>query len=240
MLRLPCSSLTIVIYYILVLPVLGGSLTFSASTKINQWSFYFSENDSNEQLVSNLAQDSFQKILVPHSFNLNETFGKHKTGYGWYMTTIVLDSVEGNQHYLQFEGVCLRAEIFINGQLAGKCNKSYLPFQLDITNFVNDKKSIKVLIKVDNRLLKNSFPDFNCDGWWIYGGLIRDILYVSAPKKRIDNVQFRTFYTGDDKFRLTYDFETIGIKPDSVRLIITDKEKVQIFNKCIDTRNNMN
>ena len=210
-------------YLSLTFLILWCSHSFSASRSqdFKDWQFCFVGNHSCIEGASvSTAADSWQKVPVPHSFNLGESLGNRKAGFAWYKTDLKLRAERNSDYFLEFDGVCLRAKVFIDGKLAGEFRHAYLPFRVNISAFVKNKKRIHIAVQVDNRLLQRDFPDHNCDGWWIYGGLIRRVHLVELPKLRIENVQIRTFWSAKENFKAVISYECANQLPDSVAVSI--------------------
>jgi beta-glucuronidase len=201
----------------------------SSKEELKLWSFFnCSVADNTTTWAGNHTFDnSYYKICIPHSFNCNENIGSHTKGFGWYTTSVKLNADPGEELFLEFGGVALRCKVFIDGNLAGENNFAYLPFRLPVKS---EKDSITIAVQVDNRLLKNDIPDISCNGWWIYGGLIREVSLVRVPVPRIENCQVRTTYSGKDSFQVYFSADTVHIKPDSIELRVSRTgEKTRCF-----------
>ena len=107
-------------------------------------------------------------------------------GYGWYFREISFSGSSTGKHFtLAFEGVCLRAEVFVNGKSAGGCNFAYLPFCVDLSPFIQKGKVLRIAVRVDSRLMPNQIPDPAAKGWWIYGGIGREVSLVAREQQRL-------------------------------------------------------
>jgi beta-glucuronidase len=188
-------------------------------TPLNNWRFKFTALDSSLSYYGSNIDDSKWITVTPtHSYNLNQDIANHTKGFGWYRTEKVIDCNAGEELFLEFEGVALRCKVFINGQFAGENLKTYLPFRVPVK--VEDTDSLQIAVQVDNRLLKEDIPDVSCNGWWIYGGLIREVSLVRVPLRRIENCQIRTVFAGKDSFLVHFSCDTIRQKPDSIEICI--------------------
>ena len=103
-----------------------------------------------------------------------------------------------NRHLiLHFEAVAGQAQIFINGQKAGKHFGSHLPFEIDVTNFVNLNADNQILVGVRGAHLfdevsvkypkmRSSYPPgSNTDN---LRGIWQDVFLLGVPPVRIDDV----------------------------------------------------
>ena len=61
--------------------------------------------------------------------------GFKEIGTGWYKKTITPDaSKKGKRVLLDFEGIMLTADVFLNGQRVGGTDYGYVGFEIDVTN----------------------------------------------------------------------------------------------------------
>jgi beta-galactosidase len=145
------------------------------------------------------AQPSFddqqwEPVTLPHPARLEALVaGKNHPqwqGLCWYRKTFVLPQVAaGKTVILRFEGAMNLAEVWVNGQSAGKFMGGYLPYVMDITRLTKPGDKNVVAVRLDNRDNPITGPkplvdlDFN-----LYGGLyrpvhlvIKDPLHITDP-----------------------------------------------------------
>ncbi|WP_316838641.1 glycoside hydrolase family 2 TIM barrel-domain containing protein [Pedobacter gandavensis] len=147
----------------------------------------------NDQWSFSKTADNWEKITLPHTWNakdvMDDTPGYYR-GTGWYQRVLKTNvSMKGKVLSLYFDGVNQEAEVYVNGQLAGKHAGGYTRFIVPITRFLkfsaNFKNEIKV--KVTNRFNEDIAPltaDFT-----FFGGIYRKVgLLLTDPVH---------FYNGD-------------------------------------------
>lgn len=212
------NSTVFTILFLFTIVTIFTSVSYCATDTIplENWNFIFTGLDSSINYAVDTDSIPSAKIQVPHSYNLNETFENHRSGFGWYTTKLEINPENDADYLLECDGVCLRAKVFIDGDSAGECRQAYQPFKIDITRFLRDKKERHITLCIDNRLLKDDFPDHNCNGWWMYGGVIRSVRVLALPRKRIDNCQIRTRYIADSTFELSVSYDSKTTLPDSL------------------------
>ena len=73
-------------------------------------------------------------------------------GTGWYRKSFILDKTdEGKTAILNFDGVYMETEVWVNGRKAGIHKNGYTPFWFDITSFLSRAgKPNLIAVKVDN------------------------------------------------------------------------------------------
>jgi beta-glucuronidase len=223
----------LIAYTILCNTIFNFEISASNSTEtLDEWQFCFAGEDSSLSFFEIQEPGKrWEKIKIPHSYNLNETFGKHMEGFAWYVKEIEIKLEEKYSYVLDFKGICLRGKIFVNGILIHDSKYAYLPFQIDITKFVNSSPRLKIAVQVDNRLLRSDFPDQNCNGWWIYGGLIREVILKKIPELHIEGINISTFYLNKQTSEVIIKFDAPRKKTDSIIIEIVDSTKNEVM-KC--------
>lgn len=154
------------------------------------------------------------KVDLPHDWDIYEApdpaSGATGTGGGWYpggkgeyRKKFRVESLELKDKLvmLHFEGVYQKAEVFINGQKAGRHAYGYTPFTVDITPYLfKDKRENEVLVKVDN----SEQP--NCR-WYSGSGIYRHVWLETKGRQYIDEWSVRV---------TTPDIHTVNIKAEVV------------------------
>ncbi len=93
---------------------------------------------------------------------------------GTYTKELTIDkSLKGRRILLDFEGIMLFGDIYLNGELIGSTDYGYLGFEIDITNKVkwNEPNTLKVV--ADTGAPNNS-------RWYTGGGIIRDVNLIDT------------------------------------------------------------
>ena len=123
--------------------------------------------------------------------------GFKEMGTGWYRKTIKPDaSMKGRRVLLDFEGIMLTADVYLNGRRIGGTDYGYVGFELDITNYLKYGQPNEIRVKAETQNEKAS-------RWYTGGGLFRDVnlittspelylerhpLYITTRKNRYVNV----------------------------------------------------
>ena len=78
--------------------------------------------------------------------------GFKEIGTGWYKKTITPDAAKrGKRILLDFEGVMLTADVFLNGQRIGGTDYGYVGFEIDITNQLKYGQPNELLVKAETQ-----------------------------------------------------------------------------------------
>jgi len=192
-----------------------GSIVTPLTTN---WRFRFVGSDSATQYATASLQKAGEVVTLPHVFPSDKPGEHPPLGYGWYIRDINLAHLPENMNVsLDFAGLCLRSDVFVNGVRAGGSRYAYLPFTIDISQYRKAGAAVRIAVRVDSRLMPNQIPDLEAKGWWIYGGIGREVSLVTRPPQRIDGVQIRTLYRHDAVFDLHCTITpTSGTRYDSV------------------------
>ncbi len=103
--------------------------------------------------IEDLPSQNNDSVIGPFS---RKSIGKMATGYtvggtGWYRKTFVIDKSDtGKEAYLQFDGVYMNPDIWVNGKHVGNHPYGYTSFYYDITPYLNppgEKNIVAVQVK---------------------------------------------------------------------------------------------
>ncbi len=152
-------------------------------TSINSlWSFNKQETNP---LKSNVNFHSWKKVNLPHTWNNQDVLDDGNRGYhrgkGWYFKKLHKDfDSQAKNYFLHFEGANQYAEVYVNGQKAGKHIGGYSAFTIDITSYLNIGRQNELLIMVDNAHDAN-IPPISAD-FTFFGGIYRDVFLIETSK----------------------------------------------------------
>ena len=172
-----------------------------SKTNINEnWAYL--ENDSEE--LPNTENKEWQSISLPHSWNsidATDLDPGYRRNASWYAKSLAIDEVIPNQNYfLYFEGANINSRVFVNGEFAGSHIGGYIGFEIDITEFIQ-KGVNEILVRVDNGYDPEVIPSQKSD-FFIFGGITRDVWFITKPKIHIANIQITTPIVSNEKATL--------------------------------------
>jgi beta-galactosidase len=149
----------------------------------HNWRFFLGDDKGASESAYNDA--GWRLLDVPHDWSIEGKFSKDAptaggggylpTGIGWYRKTFTLPaSVRGKQVSIQFDGVYMNSEVWINGHHLGKRPNGYISFVYDLTPFLV-KGSNVIAVRVDNSEQPNS-------RWYSGSGIYRHVwLNITSP-----------------------------------------------------------
>jgi beta-glucuronidase len=124
------------------------------------------------------ARRDWTRVEVPHTWNVMPAYRDFE-GIAWYRRTFSLPRVRGARVALRFGAVFYEARVWVNGVDVGRHEGGYTPFELDVTKAVRPGGSNEVVVRVDNRRMRDRIParltpEWSFD-WWNYGGIVRNV-----------------------------------------------------------------
>ena len=99
--------------------------------------------------------------------------GFKEMGTGWYRKTITHTPTSNTRYLLDFEGIMLTGDVYLNGKHIGCTDYGYVGFEIDVTNLLRKGENILVV--------KASTQDEKASRWYTGGGLFRNVSLVSTP-----------------------------------------------------------
>ena len=152
----------------------------------------FIKQDIAQASAANFNDKSWRSLNVPHDWSIEYPFnrantsgrggGYVETGIGWYRKSFVLNTTESSQQFfIEFDGVMMNSDVWINGYHLGKRPYGYISFQYELTKHLNfGKDKINVLaVRADNSLQPAS-------RWYTGSGIYRHVKLISTGTTHID------------------------------------------------------
>ena len=141
------------------------------------WRFH--EEDVSGAAATGFDDSSWQAVSLPHTWNVDDGAdgGTYYRGIGWYRRKLeVGPELAGKRLYLRFGAASLKADVYVNGQEAGRHEGGFGAFCFDVTSLVHSGSNV-IAVEVDN----SNDPDIAplSGDFTIYGGLYRDAWLVA-------------------------------------------------------------
>jgi len=152
----------------------GDTINFNEN-----WKFHLGDTEGADQLKYN--DNSWSLLDVPHDWSVEGSFDQNEpaggnggylpTGIGWYRKHFKLPAGSKNKLvWIEFDGVYMNSEVWINGHFLGKRPYGYISFKYDLTPYLKSGDNI-ISVKVDNSLQPNS-------RWYSGSGIYRNVRLV--------------------------------------------------------------
>lgn len=121
-------------------------------------------------------------VELPHTWNAQDGQdggNDYYRGRCWYARQMKRPALEPDgQAWLEFSGVAMTAEVYMNGQKLACHEGGYSTFRVDITDALEEENWL--VVSVDNGKNDRVYPqkaDFT-----FYGGIYRDVSLITVPK----------------------------------------------------------
>ncbi|KAF2336666.1 DUF4982 domain-containing protein [Flavobacterium nitrogenifigens] len=211
------------------------------------WAFF--RGDAKGAETVNYQDKDWASISIPHTMRLEK---KHNggnaiyQGIGWYRRYFKLDKQNQNKRItLNFEGVQMNCEVFLNGEKLTTHYGGYLGFVIDITNRVKYDNNNVLAVRVSSEndpLTPPGKPQSGLD-FYYYGGIYRNVdlivtnkLYISdalEANKIAGGGLFITYpKVSNDKAEVTIKTHVVNQtkenKPVLLKTTIRNKEGVEV------------
>jgi beta-galactosidase len=132
------------------------SQTLSIREKYNfnaSWKMMVGDQPGNALINTN--DNNWQKVTLPHAFNEDDAFKKSiaelATGIVWYRKNFrVPKGTQGKKVFVEFEGIRLAGEFYLNGKWIGRSENGIMAFGFDITNVIKYDSVNVLAAKIDN------------------------------------------------------------------------------------------
>lgn len=174
------------------LPMMAGEGPRIVSSLNFGWRFHAGDVAGAETVGFN--DKGWQIINVPHDFQIHQPWvapekgekadnsdaasnvksrlssrGFKEMGIGWYRKTITPDAAwKGKRVLLDFEGIMLVGDVYLNGQRIGGTDYGYLGFDIDVSKLLKFGQENVIAVKANTQRPENS-------RWYTGGGLFRDV-----------------------------------------------------------------
>lgn len=171
----------------------------------DNWNFFLGEI-SPENLTRGIymgqSPEKWVRIDLPHDFQIEQPWvvpqngekadtnndaanvvsrlsarGFKEMGTGWYTKSLYADPKwNGRRILLDFEGIALVGDVYLNGKRVGGTDYGYVGFEVDLTD--------KLLYGQDNVIaVQSNTGEPQHSRWYTGGGLYRDVHLVNTPKQ---------------------------------------------------------
>ncbi|MDR3653418.1 MAG: glycoside hydrolase family 2 TIM barrel-domain containing protein [Paludibacter sp.] len=156
------------------------------------WKFYQGDISGAEKVGFNDA--GWRSLKLPHDWSIEGEYdekastggsgGYLPTGIGWYRKNFNIS--KGSQNFwIEFDGVYMNSEVWVNGNYLGKHANGYISFYYDMTPYLKDGENV-IAVKVDNSVQTNS-------RWYSGSGIYRHVWLDIADPLHIS--QWGTYIT---------------------------------------------
>ena len=113
------------------------------------WKFYLG-NTEQDVILPAYNDSDWRTLNLPHDWSIEGTYdrtangtdwqsGFLPAGIGWYRKTFIYDPAwVARKVRIQFDGIYLNSEVWINGHSLGKRPNGYIGFEYDLTPYLKE------------------------------------------------------------------------------------------------------
>lgn len=152
------------------------------------WKFHLGEAEKAESLT--FDDGSWRKLNLPHDWSIEGDFSKNSPsgagggalpgGVGWYRKVFTMDKQYADKKvFIDFDGIYMNAEIFINGNALGVRPYGYISFRHDLTPYLKFDEPNILAVRVDNSMQPNS-------RWYSGSGIYRNVWLTVLNPVHVD------------------------------------------------------
>jgi beta-galactosidase len=204
------------------------------------WKFYKGAIASDAANAASYDDSTWYGVAVPHNPPISMTepdparpaWGSYSyQGVSWYRKHFTLDTFyqqQGRKIFIEFEAANTVADVWINGTKLTTHYGGYLPFTVDVTNYVNFGSTENVLaVKVDNTYNADVPPGES--GWFNWPGIYRDVWLHIMDKMHVTDAVYAGKVAGGGIF-VTY--PAVSTSEAQVQVITNIKNEYTAAKNC--------
>ncbi len=120
------------------------------------------------------ATAQWQPVTLPHDWQIGDTSDLYRDGDGWYRRSLSLTQEDLSGHVmLDFDGVYMDSELFLNGKSIARHPYGYTPFLVDLTPWAQTGEN--------SLLLRVRYQSPN-SRWYSGAGIFRNVRLLCLPE----------------------------------------------------------
>ena len=168
--------------------------------------------DASERPDNSDAGSNVRSRLSPRGFK--------EMGIGWYRYELTPKAEwKGKRIVLDFQGIMLVGDVYLNGQRVGGTDYGYLGFDIDLSKLLKWGQVNEIIVKADTGKPNNS-------RWYTGGGLFRDVNLIVTDKN--------LYFPRHPLFIRTVNNKEIKIRANILNLQKTKKPQIPVEVKILN------
>ena len=173
------------------------------------------EPDASERPDNSDAGSNVRSRLSPRGFK--------EMNVGWYRRELMAPvEWRGRRVLLDFQGIMLVGDVWVNGQHVGGTDYGYLGFDIDVSKLLKYGETNEIVVKANTQQPNNS-------RWYTGGGLYRDVNVIVTDSK--------TFFPRHPLFIRTVDNREVRIKAEIACMGKAERLPVEV--RILDAEGNV-
>src|SRR5574344_1149486 len=138
--------------------------------------------------ASKYVDSGWRRVHLPHDWSIEADFSEKNPsgvgggalpgGIGWYRKHFTVDKNEPySRFFIDFDGVYMNSDVYLNGHLLGHRPYGYISFEYDMTPYLNQGYNV-IAVRVDNGNQPNS-------RWYSGSGIYRHVYILKVADVRV-------------------------------------------------------
>ncbi|MEP6948481.1 MAG: sugar-binding domain-containing protein [Ginsengibacter sp.] len=159
-----------------------------------RWQFH--KGDIAEGANNRSDSITWRSVNLPHDWSIEGPFSEEWAsataflpgGIGWYKKTFrASKSCQAKNIFIYFDGVYKNSTVWLNGHYLGNRPNGFIPFEYELTKYLNYNEENTLAVKVDH-------SEFADSRWYTGSGIYRNVYLVVKEPVHIANwgVRFTT------------------------------------------------
>ncbi|BCS85058.1 beta-galactosidase [Prevotella herbatica] len=212
---------------------------------IDSWQF---SRSSLNAVDATQQHGTWKNVIIPHDFQIEQPWvapskeehadnsdqaanvksrlsarGFKEMGIGWYRKSFTPGKDwKGKRAMLEFGGIMLVGDVYLNGERIGGTEYGYIGFGIDITDKIKYGSENILVVKADTRKENNS-------RWYTGGGLFRTVKLILTDKQ--------LYFSRHPLYITTKDNNTVNIKAEIFRFNKQKNGNVKV--RILDAKGNL-
>lgn len=144
----------------------------------NEQGYFKNAEQKDKSELIEYSFDTDEMLYVPGDWNSQKEKLLFYEGTVWYKKSFDYQLPKDKRLFIYFGAINYDAKVYLNGEFIGHHEGGFTPFQFEITSKIKLKDNF-VVVKVDNKRLKDAVPTVNTD-WYNYGGITRNVCLIET------------------------------------------------------------
>lgn len=145
-----------------------------------------------QQVDANIGDESFVSITLPHTNTLLPYHNFNDSEYQFISTYrrrfTLPEKLNGRRLFIDFEGAMTAATVSINGHTFEEHRGGFVPFSLDLTDYLHENGENLLSVSLDSRERTDIPPFGGTVDYLVFGGIYREVALRYVEPVYIDNV----------------------------------------------------
>jgi len=188
----------------------------------------FSKGDLEAAEAVDFDDSGWRKLDLPHDWTIEGPYDQSEPsgsrcgylphGIGWYRKSFRLDpECKGKKVTVQFDGVYMNSDVWINGKPLGRRPYGYIGFQYDLTPYLNVDGENVLAVRVDNSLQPSS-------RWYTGSGIYRHVWLTVTDRLHVghDGTYITTPEVSKDQAKVSIETRIVNDDDASKRVALVN------------------